>query len=370
MKSKTFVRNLLAKADIQINGNRPWDISVSDERLYNRVVSKGSLGLGEAYMDGWWDSQKLDEFFFRSIRSGLHRKIEYNLISLQVLITSKIFNLQTRRGSKQIAEQHYDLGNDLYMSFLDPYNQYTCGYFKDTDDLNIAQENKMELICKKLELKPGDRVLDIGCGWGGLAKYIAEHYKCRVTGISISDEQIEFARDYTKGLDVEILKLDYRDLTGTFDKIVSVGMFEHVGPKNYRTILKIVERCLVQDGLFLLHCIGDTESNTIPDAWMTKYIFPNSKTPTAKQITEAAEGLFVLEDLHNFSAYYDPTLMAWYKNFEKNWPRLKNIYGDRFFRMFKYYLLLCAGSFRARAPQLFQFVFSKKGILGGYTSIR
>lgn len=368
--AKTFCEKLLKKADITIGGSRPQDIIVHDERLFNRVIRYGTLGLGEAYMDGWWDANALDETIYRFIKTGAEGQVTKTFFHFIRSLRSKIFNIQNKVGAQKVATQHYDLDNDLYMSFLDPYNQYTCGYFKGTDNLNIAQEQKLDLICRKLQLKKTDRVLDIGCGWGGFAKWAAEHYGCQVTGISISDEQIAFAREYTSGLPVEIIKCDYRDVTGSYDKVLSIGMFEHVGYKNYKTYFKIVDSVLKPGGLSLLHTIGRLDPVTINDPWFERYIFPNSMLPTVAQIGKATEGLFVMEDWHNFGADYDKTLMQWFKNFDNAWSKLKEKYNERFYRMWKYYLLSSAGAFRARNLQLWQIVLSKGGVSGGYESIR
>lgn len=370
MKSREIVEKILTQADVKINGSRSWDIRVHDERLYDLVLSEGTLGLGESYMDGWWDCEELDEMVYRILRFSNRSLIYKDLTTVFHFLKWKIFNLQTKKKSRRVIEEHYDLGNDLYMSFLDPYNQYTCGYFKDTDDLNEAQEEKLNLICKKLQLKATDKVLDIGCGWGGFAKYAAEHYHCHVTGISISDEQIKYAREFTRGLPVEILKMDYRELTGQYDKILICGMIEHVGAKNYRKIIKIVKDHLNEDGLFLLHTIGKNKSTTNVDKWIEKYIFPNSIIPSLKQIASSCDGLFVMEDWHNFGQYYDKTLIAWSKNFDKSWPNLEQKYGGRFYRMWRFYLLSCAGLFRARNLHLWQIVLSPNGVLGGYVSER
>ncbi|MBI3232100.1 MAG: cyclopropane fatty acyl phospholipid synthase [Candidatus Doudnabacteria bacterium] len=367
---KKVVQDMLAQADVQIGGNRPWDIKVFNEDLYKRAIGHGSKGLGEAYTDGWWDSPKLDEFFFKVLDAGLREKIKFNWTTIKVYLTAQLFNLQTIGGSKKVVKLHYDLSTELYLSFLDEYNQYTCGYFKDTNDLNIAQQQKLQLICDKLQLKKEDRVLDIGCGWGGFAKFASERFECNVTGITISKEQATYAREFTKGLPVTIKEMDYRSLDGEYDKILICGMIEHVGYKNYERIFKIVKKVLSEKGLFLLHTIGNNEDTVAIDPWIEKYIFPNSVVPSLKQIINASTGLFVLEDLHNFGKYYDHTLMAWFKNFDTNWPKLKVQYGERFYRMWKYYLLSCAGLFRARQAQLWQMVFSKNGILEGYKSAR
>lgn len=363
-------QQILAQSDIRINGDRPWDITVHDERFYRRVIIYGTLGIGESYMDGWWDSKALDETACRLIKAGGKRQVAITFFSFLRSLRSKFFNIQNKIDAQKVALHHYDLDNDLYTSFLDPYNQYTCGYFKGTDNLNLAQEQKLDLVCKKLQLKKSDRVLDIGCGWGGFAKWATEHYGCHVTGISISDEQVKFARGFTKGLPVEIIKSDYRDITGTYDKVLSIGMFEHVGYKNYRTYFKIVDHVLKPTGLSLLHTIGRFDSVTINDPWFERYIFPNSMLPSVAQIGKAIDGLFVMEDWHNFGQYYDPTLMAWWENFDAAWPRFKQKYDERFYRMFKYYFLSCAGVSRARDIQLWQVVLSKNGIAGGYQTVR
>lgn len=341
-----------------------------DERLFNRVIRYGSLGLGEAYMDGWWDAPALDQFFYKVMSAHLEKEIQFNWTTFFLLLRAQLLNRQSRKGATRVAREHYDLSPELYMSFLDPYNQYTCGYFKNTDDLNVAQEQKLDLICKKLQLKRGDRVLDIGCGWGGFAKYAAQHYDVSVTGITLSKEQLAYAQEFTKGLNVELRLQDYRDLKGTFDKILVCGMIEHVGYKNYREIMEVVERNLADDGLFLLHTIGYSRSTHATDPWIDKYIFPGGMPPSITQIGKAVEGLFFVEDVHNFGVYYDKTLMAWFKNFDAAWPNLKANYDERFYRMWKYYLLSCAGGFRAREIQLWQVVLSKKGVAGGYESVR
>lgn len=376
-KFKNKLQSLLSMADIEVNGNRPWDIQVHDERFFRRVMTDPSIGLGESYMDGGWNCEHLDQFFYKVLSAHLEKKIKNNPKLVFQRLMSRLVNLQTRTGSQKIAEKHYNVGTDVFMSFFDPYNQYTCAYFKDTDDLNKAQEQKLDLICRKLKLSSNDNVLDIGSGWGGFAKFATERYNCHLTGISISSQQVEYAKEFCKGQNVIILKTDYRDLLESrnrqkYDKILICGMIEHVGYKNYRILMKIVEYCLKDDGLFLLQTIGRDVSTTAitMNPWLEKYIFPNSMLPSIKQLSAAVEGLFVIEDLHNFSAHYDKTLMAWSSNFEKNWDRIKSKYDDRFYRMWQYYFLSCAGGFRARDTQLWQIVFSKNGVPGGYESIR
>jgi cyclopropane-fatty-acyl-phospholipid synthase len=269
-----------------------------------------------------------------------------------------------------VGFKHYDLGNRLFEAMLDSRMNYTCGYWKNAKNLDEAQLHKLELTCQKLLLKPGMRMLDIGCGFGALAKYAAENYGVKVVGVTISKEQRDYAQQNCAGLPVEIRFQDYRDVNEKFDRIASLGMFEHVGHLNYRTYMNVANKCLSDDGIFLLHTIGSKVSSVASDEWISKYIFPNGMLPSIPQIGNAAEGLFVMEDWHNFGADYDKTLMAWYANFNHHWDQLKSYYDERFYRMWKYYLLSCAGLFRARYTQLWQIVFTKQGILGGYQSPR
>ena len=368
-KLKQTTKNIFAIADISINENRPWDIQVHDNRFYQRVLAQGSLGLGESYMDGWWDCEKLDEFFYRVLKADLSKKVKVKGVLLGIL-KAKAINMQSKARAFEVGEKHYDMGNELYQHMLDKQMVYSCGYWKDADNLDDAQEAKLELTCKKLNLKPGMKVLDIGCGWGSFAKYAAEKYKVKVVGITISKEQVELGNGLCTGLPVEIRLQDYREVNEKFDRIVSLGMFEHVGPKNYRTYMQVVNNCLKDDGLFLLHTIGKNTSKGRTDRWMNKYIFPNGVLPSVKQIAKSSEGLFVLEDWHNFSADYDKTLMAWHNNFNNNWDKIKGNYNERFKRMWNYYLLSCAGLFRSEKGRLWQIVFSKNGVKGGYESVR
>jgi len=366
-KIKNNLRSILAPLDIEINGTRPWDIQIHNALFYERILSGGSLALGESYMDGWWDCQSLDQFFKKILEARLDKKVKVNsILLLWILLKSKLINPQTISRAFIIGRRHYDIGNTLFSMMLDKGMNYACAFWKNAKTLDDAQEAKLALICRKIGLIPGMTVLDIGCGWGGFAKYAAQKYGATVYGITVSREQMEYANKSCRGLDVKIELKDYRAVKGQFDRIVSIGMFEHVGRKNYRTFLKIVHNCLKSDGLFLLHAIAGNGSVDSTDPWINKYIFPNSMLPSAKQIASAAEGLFVLEDWHSFGQYYDHTLMAWHNNFTKNWEKIKADYDERFYRMWTYYLLLCAASFRSRRNQLWQIVFSKKGIQGNW----
>ena len=366
MLIKSIVAELLQEAGITINGNQPGDIKINNEQFYNRVLQQTSLGLGESYMDGWWDCDDLDIFFDKLIRAGTESKVKKSKRLLLKLFFAKIVNLQTPRRAFEVGKKHYDLGNDLFKCMLDKNMNYTCGYWKNATTLDEAQIAKMDLACRKMHLKPGMRILDIGCGWGALAKYAAENYKVNVVGITVSAQQFEYAKQNCSGLPVEIRFQDYRDLSEKFDRIVSLGMFEHVGHLNYRIYMQTAFNCLAQDGLFLLHTIGSNISITQAEEWISTYIFPNSMSPSISQIGKAAERLFVMEDWQNFGAYYDKTLMSWYENFNQHWDELKSKYDERFYRMWTYYLRTCAGAFRARELQLWQIVFSKKGLPGVY----
>jgi cyclopropane-fatty-acyl-phospholipid synthase len=365
-RAQKILQNILHPVDVRINGNRPWDIQVSNSDFYCRLLAGGSLALGESYMDNWWDCKALDQFFDKILRAGLDKKVKKEAHLMTAALRAKIMNAQSRSKAYIVGKRHYDIGNHLFSMMLDKRMNYSCGYWHKAKTLDDAQKNKLDLICRKILLQPGMTVLDIGCGWGGFARWAAENYGATVYGITVSHEQLNFARDFCRGLDVKIELQDYRSIKTKFDRIVSIGMFEHVGSKNYRTYMKIVRRCLTSEGLFLLHTIAGNTSVRTTDPWINKYIFPNSMLPSARQITRAAEKLLVLEDWHSFGQYYDNTLMAWYQNFKNGWHKIKSLYDERFYRMWTYYLLSCAGSFRARQNQLWQIVFSRDGIRGGY----
>ncbi|MBN1958281.1 MAG: cyclopropane fatty acyl phospholipid synthase [Desulfuromonadales bacterium] len=356
---------MLRHADVVINGGRPWDIQVKNNRLYRRVFAQGSLGFGESYMDGWWDTESLDQLITRLIKARLDERFK-SFVVLMSALKAKLLNCQSVRRAYQVGEKHYNIGNDLYQRMLDSRMIYSCGYWKNAQNLDEAQYDKLDLTCRKLHLQAGQKVLDIGCGWGGTARFMAENYGVEVVGVTISTSQAELARERCRGLPIEIRVQDYRDLEGQFDRIVSIGMFEHVGYKNYRTYFQKVADLLKEDGLFLLHTIGGNVPADRTDPWIDKYIFPNGMIPSAQQISTSFEGFLVLEDWHNFGLDYDKTLMAWYNNFESAWPELKDNYDERFRRMWTYYLLSCAGSFRARDNQLWQIVLSKQGLPEGY----
>jgi cyclopropane-fatty-acyl-phospholipid synthase len=367
-----IIRQLFEHAGIQLNGDQPWDMQIHDPVFFQKMFTKWELGIGESYMDGDWDCDRLDEFFFRVTSHDLEQTVvgPAKIGFFLEILRQNFFNLQTKGRAFQVGEQHYDIGNDLFENMLDPYMMYSCAYWPRAANLEEAQQHKLELICRKLELKPGERLLDIGCGWGGLARYAAERYQAEVTGITISKEQQKLAQARCAGLPVTIELTDYRQLSGQYDKIVSVGMFEHVGAKNYAEYFDVAGKLLAPDGLFLLHTIGNYVTEKKRDVWLDKYIFPNGHLPSAKEITQVLEGRFLIEDWHNFGRDYDLTLMAWWDNFERAWPRLSEKYDQRFYRMWKYFILSSAGFFRSGQGQLWQLVLSKRGRSAPYRSIR
>lgn len=368
--AERFIVSQLHKNGIAVNGASPVDPQVHDDRLWGRLLRDGTLGLGESYMDGWWDAAELDQFLFRLISGGVQDTLPPDLAVLWSVAKGRLFNLQ-RRHVTEVGEKHYDIGNDLYAAMLDQRMIYSCGYWKDATDLEAAQDAKLDLVCRKLGLEPGMHILDIGSGWGGFLQFAAERYGVSGVGVTISKEQAALATARLAGLPVETRLLDYQALDGRFDRIISIGMFEHVGYKNYRAYFDKAASLLRPDGLMLLHSIGGHQSSTHGDPWSEKYIFPNGMLPSIAQIGRAIEDRFVMEDWHNFGADYDRTLMAWRDRFDAAWPSLRgDKYDDRFARMWRYYLSVFAALFRARKISLWQLVLSPQGVAGGYVSQR
>ncbi len=363
---------LVARAGVAFNGVQPWDIQVYDARLYRRILLQGSLGFGEAYMDGWWACARLDMLFARlmqvDVDTGMAGWARMRLWANR--LRHALFNLQSTRRAFQVGERHYDIGNDIFEAMLDSSMTYSCAYWPQATDLEQAQQAKLDLVCRKLELRPGEHLLEIGCGWGGLARHAAQHYGVRVTGITVSREQQGLAQARCAGLPVEIVLMDYRDIRERYDKLVSIGMFEHVGPKNYPAYFAAAFDALKDDGLFLLHTIGTSAPRGATDPWIDRYIFPNGRLPSVRELGSALEPRFLLEDWHNFGPDYDRTLMAWSEKFNRAWPRLQGHYDQRFWCMWHYYLMCSAGFFRARQGQLWQLVLSKRQRAAVYRSVR
>lgn len=369
------VEGLLGLADVRIGGERPWDIQVEDDEFYPRVIAQGSLGLGESYMDGMWRTDSLDEMLVRLLRAHVDEQV-HGWAAILDGLRAHLVNLQSHRRSFTVGERHYDLGNDLYRAMLGKRLVYSCGYWRDErgqplHDLDAAQEAKLDLVCRKLGLRPGMRVLDIGSGWGEALKFAAERYGIHGVGVTVSREQADLSGELCAGLPLEFRLQDYRELDERFDRVFSLGMFEHVGVKNYDVYFEVARRCLDRDGLFLLHTIGGNRSVNHTDPWIARYIFPNSMLPSARQIAEHVEERFVIEDWHNFGADYDLTLQAWRDNIERAWPQLDpERYDERFRRMWRFYLAASMATFRSRHAQLWQLVLSPEGVPGGYVAPR
>jgi cyclopropane-fatty-acyl-phospholipid synthase len=360
-RAQSVCTELLAKAGITVGGSEPWDVTVHDERLWPRVLRDGTLGAGEAYVDGWWDSRAVDQTIHRLQRVKAIDALRENWMIVPHLLKARVLNLQTMRRAFGSGQHHYDIGNDLYEAMLDRRMLYTCALWSTgARTLEEAQDAKLELVCKKIGLRAGMRVLDLGCGWGGFAAYAAERHGANVVGYTVSREQVRFAKERYGHLPIDIRLDDYRKATGTYDAVVSIGLMEHVGPKNYRGYFELVDRLLAPNGVAFVHTIGGNKARTQIDPWMDKYIFPNSTLPSLGQLIAAMEGLFIPDDVHNIGEDYDPTLLAWFERFDAAWPALRGKYDERFYRMWKFYLLASAGSFRARAQQLFQIVMARR----------
>jgi cyclopropane-fatty-acyl-phospholipid synthase len=368
-RARDLAVSLLSAADIPLNSSEPWSIHVHDERLWDRVIAEQQLGLGEAYMDGWWDCERMDMFLTKLLDYDVqsHMKIGPKLV--MTASKSWLLNRQTKSKAKNNAQHHYDIGNDLYERMLDTRMVYSCAYWDTASNLDEAQEAKLDLICRKLQLKPGMRLLDIGCGWGGLLRFAAERYGVEGVGISPAVNQVELARQRCEGLPITIHQMDYRDLKGNFDRVVSVGMMEHVGPKNLKTFISTCDALLSPGGMMLHHTIGSLITKQHTDAFFDKYIFPGGVLPSIAQFSRAVEPHWVIEDLHNFGPDYDKTLLAWNQNISARWHEIPT-YDERFQRMWHYYLMASAAGFRARSLQLWQIVLRRRGVADKYYSVR
>ncbi|WP_236975639.1 cyclopropane fatty acyl phospholipid synthase [Membranihabitans maritimus] len=367
---KLKLNELIRGSGVEFEGDNPWDIKVLNPEFYRRTLIHGSMGLGESYMEGWWECRRLDQLFDRLLTADINEKVKNNFSLAFQNLKARLLNLQTiSRSSKSVAH-HYDIGNDLYREMLGINMMYSCGYWDGAKNLDEAQNKKLEMICEKLKLSPGMKVLDIGCGWGGFVKYAAENYDVDVLGITLSKAQAELAKERCKDLQAEIRIQDYRNISEKFDRIVSIGMFEHVGFKNHKVYMEKVYEALKDNGITLIHTIGSHDTSFTADPWIHKYIFPNGLIPSAQQVARSMGQKFILQDWHNFGKYYDTTLMAWLKRFKKNWPRIKENYNETFYRMWIYYLSCCAGAFRANHNNLWQIVLTKKSFRKVYRSFR
>ena len=361
------VEALLEQADVRTDGRRPWDLRIHNERFFRRVLAHADLGFGESYMDGDWDCDRLDELSARLFAADVDRAAARPID----IVNAAIARMVTRQTPVQVRRRvapHYDLGNDLFEAMLDErYMVYTCAYWRGgAQTLEEAQEAKLDLVCRKLTLERGMRVLDIGCGWGGLARFAAERYGVKVVGVTLSRQQAELGSTRAAGLPVELLVQDYRDVKGQFDRVVSIGCLEHVGHRNHRRFFEVVRSRLAPGGYAMVHSIGVCRSVTRAGRFLDKYVFPLVNLPSIAQIGRAIDGLFVLDDVHNIGTDYDRTLMEWNRRFQRAWPRLQAGYGQRlggrFKRMFEFYLLTSAGFVRSRRAQVWQMVLTPPGV--------
>lgn len=354
------VRETFADAGIAIGGDRPHDVRVHDPAFYRNLCLHGDTGLATSYIAGHFDCDRLDEMVFRLLKADAHKRSP-SLMNIPFSLLRHVLNLQSRARSASSGKRHYETGNDLFRAMLDERMIYSCAYWRNAGTLADAQVAKLDLIACKLQLREGMRVLDIGCGWGGAARHFAERHKVSVTGITVSGAQHALAQETCAGADVTILLEDYRDHRGSYDAVYSIGMFEHVGAKNHRDYMRMVRRCLKPEhGAFLLHTIGTDYAATFRDrsTWINREIFPDGELPSQRQLARAIEGLFIVDDWQNFGADYDRTLLCWHDNFEAAYPGLKDRYGETFRRKWRYFLLGCAGAFRARHVQLWQVLLS------------
>lgn len=365
-----------AAADVRFNGDRPWDLRVHNPRLYSALLRRGSLALGDGYVRGDWDCDQLDELICRLLRVNANRPLSRRAWLLDQLqsVQERLSDPQSLQGAFRVGRHHYDIDPRVYAAMLDPRLTYSCGYWRHADDLINAQEAKLRLICEKLQLRPGQRLLDLGCGWGALAGFASREYGVNVVGITVSKRQADYVREHLSNLPVTVLLCDYRQLPrlhhGDFDRVASVGMFEHVGRRHDRIFHGLVRRFLHPEGLALLHTIGSARSSLRSDAWIDTHIFPGGRLPSASQLCQGLEGQLLIEDWENFGADYDRTLMAWWQNFTKAWPELQRDNSSEFYRFWRYYLLSCAGFFRSRQGQLWQLVLSRPERSGVYRSWR
>jgi cyclopropane-fatty-acyl-phospholipid synthase len=359
--AETVFRDLLSQAGVEVNGKNPWDIQISDRRFYERVFREPHLTLGEGYMSGWWDCEQIDEMLARVLLGRLDQKIRGDWRVGMFILQSRLINQQSAARAYQVGQHHYDLGNDLYCAMLDRRLNYTCAYWKNAATLDEAQEAKLDLICKKIGARPGMRILELGCGFGAFAKFAAERYGATVLGVTVSKEQVALGMQLCQGLPVELRLQDYRTVEGQYDAVISIGIMEHVGYRNYRAYMQLAARCLKPGGVAFIHTIGSNVDVTSTDPFTNKYIFPNGMLPSIAQLSKAMEDIFMVEDLHNIGPHYDPTLMAWCANFDRAWPELKEHYDERFRKMWRYYLLSGAGGFRSRFQQLWQIVLTRTG---------
>ena len=382
MKLANFLNNLFkedgfilidANSKKYIIGNpkkkKPIILRLLDKKLHYKLLFYPDLYFGEAYKDG---KVKIEDGSLTDFLELAYKNIGRKEINTFGQILKKLrgtyrylTNFNFAKKSKNNAAHHYDISDELYDLFLDSKRQYSCAYFKnETDSLEVAQDNKIEHIIKKLNLKPNHKVLDIGSGWGALAIEIAKKSKCEVTGITLSENQYKYSINKARELNLEnqvrFKLMDYRELDKKFDRIVSVGMFEHVGRKFYKTFFNKVNKLLNNEGLALIHTIGSINEPRDPQPWITKYIFPGGYTPSLSEVTDPIEksGL-ITTDVEILRMHYSYTLKKWKERFLNNKTKVITMFDENFFRMWEFYLTSCEMVFKWNDQVVFQFQLSK-----------
>lgn len=355
---KLTLTTLLREANIEPNGASPWDPQIKDERFYRTVLLRGSVGLGDAYLNGWWECADISGFILRIIKSGIHLRVPRVDIFLRRLRFGLI-DAQNRIRSKRVAELHYDEDPYIFEVMLGSTNSYTCARWKGVITLDAAQQQKMDLLCKKAGLSSGMTVLDIGSGWGGFLAYAAERYQVRGIGLTISKTQLDYARKRYGNLPVEFRLQDYRDFVGGVDAVVSICVIEHVGSDHYREYFQKVRETLTrEDGFFAMQCILACDTQARMDPWTEKHIFPNGILPTLERIENAVEGILHIVDREFFRDDYVRTFSAWYENLVRNKNAIIARCGVRYFRKYEYYLCLYIAGFGSGRIDVGQFVLS------------
>ena len=348
----------------------PITLKLLDKKLHYKLLFYPDLYFGEAYSDGLLriENGTLSDFLDIFLKSVGRSQINIFSKLLNSLRGSYRFftNYNFVEKSKKNIAHHYDISESLYEFFLDPKRQYSCAYFKDENDsLEEAQNNKIDHIIKKLNLKPNQRVLDIGSGWGSLAIEIAKKTQCKVVGITLSENQFEYSKKKAKDMNlenqVEFRLIDYRQMDEKFDRIVSVGMFEHVGRKFYKKYFKQLSNLLNDDGVALIHTIGSVNPPRDPQPWITKYIFPGGYTPSLSELADPIEksGL-IISDLEVLRLHYSLTLRHWKERFLSKKEKILEMFDEKFFRIWEFYLTGCEMGFKWGGQVVFQFQLTKE----------
>jgi len=364
--TQDWLAQLLASADIHLNGNRAWDIHINHPHLLTRLLKQGGVALGDSYMDGWWECQAIDQMLERAMRARLHEKLQTPRAWWESL-RGRMRHSDSEGPSRIVGRMHYQVGNPVYQAMFDTHMTHSCAYWVEgAQTLEEAQLAKLEMICRKLQLKPGMRILDIGCGWGSFMRYAAEHYGVTVIGLTTSEGQLKLGQELAGSLPVQFEMTDYLqfnpDSKSRFDRIVSIGLFDQLGAHNFSAFFQTAKRSLKDDGWMLLQTQGKTQRSGLLDAWDDKHIHPTGYIPRLDEVTQASEAHFVVEDVHNFGADHDRTLQQWHQRFEMAWPQLRLSHDERFYRMWRFHLLSSAASFRTRHKQMWQLVLSPKGL--------